>query len=554
MARSAPLLSLSLLTLLFSTTDGGAQPGAPAMGGCIPPVANYTSTAPSPPHLCQGDAVSFNGALSTAAPGRTIEQWVWDLDGNGMDTTEIPFAIFTLAHGGVHLVSLQVIDDIGCVSEWTEPIPFLVSHTPDFSGTQVPELACEGQVFALNAIVQQDLMVRLPENCTPGGISEPILDDQSTPAISTITISGQPNGPIPNVASLGDICVDMEHSFMGDLVITVTCPNGQNVVMHQQGGGGTYIGGALDGETNPPAPGECWTYCWSPIATNGTWAENSGGGSLPAGDYESVQPLDQLVGCPYNGEWTLTINDLAGADDGTLCGWCISLGEGPDSTFVDQGPVLGSSSDSSFWTGPGITNNPGSPGQATLDPIAGMTTLSYTVIDSYGCEHQAVFPISVGTTPEVTIENNTELGLLCAQPLGNFSYQWSYNSQVVVGAEGACYTPPGPGSVAVTVTTPEGCAGSANVLSTGLSDAVGTTTGPVVFPSPNTGEFTLSWTEPTPDGLFVRVLDMTGRVLATEAVPAGALSLACNFPDLVPGSYLLTVGGDGGVVRMVVAR
>ncbi|MFN9327581.1 MAG: proprotein convertase P-domain-containing protein, partial [Flavobacteriales bacterium] len=68
-------------------------------------------------------------------------------------------------------------------------------------------------------------------------------------------------------ADLPSVCVSMEHSFMGDLVVYLTCPNGQSVTFHQQGGGGTFIGGALDGETVPPSPGECWEYCFSPFAT-----------------------------------------------------------------------------------------------------------------------------------------------------------------------------------------------------------------------------------------------------------------------------------------------
>lgn len=530
-----------------------AQPGDPLQGGCIPPTASYTSTAPDPVRLCQGDAVSFNGASSTAAPGRTIQEWIWNLDGNGTDTTDIPFAIFSFDVGGVHLVSLRVVDDAGCVSEWSEPVPFLVGHTPDFTGTVVPELACEGQDLLLSAVVQQDEMVRLPANCTPSIISQPILDDQSVPTVSTINVAGLPDGPITNVADLGEVCVNMEHSYMGDLVITVTCPNGQSTILHQQGGGGTFIGGALDGETDPHTPGDCWSYCWSPFATNGSWVENAAVGSLPAGTYESVQPLQQLVGCPYNGTWTLTINDLFGADDGTLCGWCISLGEAPDSSFVEQGPVLGSSPDSSFWSGPGVTNTPGAPGQASLDPIAGTTAISYTVIDSYGCEHQVIFPISVGAAPEVSIQNNTELGLLCAQPVGDYSYQWSYNFQVVVGAEGACYTPPGPGSVSVEVSTPEGCTGSATIISTGLADDAVGAKEMWLFPSPNQGDFNLSWPEPTLEGNRLQVLDMTGRTVATTGIPAGSTSGAFSMPQLPAGPYVLVLPGHGRA-RMLVGR
>src|SRR5690606_25417809 len=109
-----------------------------------------------------------------------------------------------------------------------------------------------------------------------------------------------------------------------DLIISVICPSGQSVILHQQGGGGTYIGDALDGETNPPTPGTCWDYCWSPTATNGTWVDNSGG-TLPSGTYESLNPMSALVGCPLNGTWTLQICDMWGLDDGFVCSWTVNF-------------------------------------------------------------------------------------------------------------------------------------------------------------------------------------------------------------------------------------
>ncbi len=40
--------------------------------------------------------------------------------------------------------------------------------------------------------------------------------------------------------------MDIEHSFIGDLVIDVIVPTGQSVVLHQQGGGATFLGIPVD--------------------------------------------------------------------------------------------------------------------------------------------------------------------------------------------------------------------------------------------------------------------------------------------------------------------
>ncbi|MEZ4799555.1 MAG: hypothetical protein R2809_07260 [Flavobacteriales bacterium] len=56
-------------------------------------------------------------------------------------------------------------------------------------------------------------------------------------------------------------------------------------------------------------PGVGYDYWWSPTATNGTWADNSGG-TLPSGTYESFGDLSDLVGCPLNGAWAIEVCDM----------------------------------------------------------------------------------------------------------------------------------------------------------------------------------------------------------------------------------------------------
>ena len=37
------------------------------------------------------------------------------------------------------------------------------------------------------------------------------------------------------------IGITLEHSYMGDLIISVTCPSGQQMLLHNQGGGGGLL-------------------------------------------------------------------------------------------------------------------------------------------------------------------------------------------------------------------------------------------------------------------------------------------------------------------------
>ena len=125
-----------------------------------------------------------------------------------------------------------------------------------------------------------------------------------------------------------DFCVIMEHSWMRDLEISLTCPNGSTVIMHQfagQTGGETFLGVPYEFDEGPaePVPGIGYTYCWKENAANGTWIEYANynnPGTLPPGDYAPYESFTNFYGCPFNGEWTLTIKDIWNIDNGFLFG------------------------------------------------------------------------------------------------------------------------------------------------------------------------------------------------------------------------------------------
>jgi subtilisin-like proprotein convertase family protein len=551
MRRSLLLTLLSLFAVL--TTRG--------QGGCIPPLAAFSGPTASPVRICQGDAVAFDASASSAANGQAIVQWVWRIHGSSDTATATSFT-HVFNDPGVLEVTLEVIDDIGCSSGQSDPVFVLVSATPDFEGTTVPEEACEGEEFSLQAFAEQAPMIGYPVACTAPNNGVALLDSPSPPSLSTLMVTGQSTAPIASLAELGDICIDIEHSYMGDLVLEVTCPNGQSVVLHQQGGGGVFLGNANDDGIS--VPGECFRYCFGLAPEFGTMEASSNVNTILVGDrlalapgrYTTVEPLEQLLGCPMNGTWTFSSTDNFGADDGYLCGWCISFGETPDSSFIDQGPTLGSSADSSYWSGEGVVNNSTTPGQGTLLAVPGEHIIDYTVIDDFGCVHSIAFPLSVGDIPEASIINNTELGLLCAQPTGaGYTYQWSYAGQPVLGAEGACFTPPGPGAVGVEVSTPQGCSGSTTLLNTGVR-ANGSDQAPILIqPSVNNGTFSITLSAASAGPAHVHVLDAIGRSVFQELNTGTGNSITLALEGrLSAGTYTVIVdrSGSRAVGRMVV--
>ncbi len=355
--------------------------------------------------------MQFDASSSFSAPGGSITSYIWNVNGAAVDTTNVPLHSLQFDEGGVSLVSVVVVDSAGCASIPSAPIQVLVSALPDFNGTYAPAVVCAGNSFVLNGMASPQAYAPLQLNCSLSGNGLPIPDNVGVEFTSTIMVNGAVPGSVINSTSdLGDICVDLEHSYMGDLVIAITCPNGQSTTLHQQGGGSTFLGDANDSDTNVPLPGTCWYYCWNDNATLGTWEESATFGTTPnvviapfsgypalAPDtYSPVQPLSNLIGCPVDGPWTISIVDLWGADNGYLCNWCNGFNSEVDSTYIILGPQLGSGPDSAYWSGPNIENDTDIPGLATaVSNATGIASFTYHVMDTYGCIHDTTVIVSI---------------------------------------------------------------------------------------------------------------------------------------------------------------
>jgi subtilisin-like proprotein convertase family protein len=171
---------------------------------------------------------------------------------------------------------------------------------------------------------------------------------------TNILVEDMPVGSVyEGGAGFLEICVNMEHSYLGDLEMMLTCPNGTSVNIFNAytgnglfpggtGGGGTYLGQALDNGNGTPGVG--WDYCFSDMATWGTLGnEYDDGNTVPAGGttpgnamapgtYLPEDSFAALIGCPLNGDWTITIRDNQGIDDGYIMFWGIGIA-------TDLGPV-----------------------------------------------------------------------------------------------------------------------------------------------------------------------------------------------------------------------
>ena len=413
------------LTIEFNSNDQGVGDYAFTVScetPCDPPTAsgmivNADNATGDSIAICVGEVITFQDNGSTAGPSGlfTIQNWIWQWqDGSDNDTLLTAGQVtHFFTNPGEYVVQLSVLDDNGCTNTNATDIRVYVSTYPSFDPFPSDTTLCIGESIMLNALpdfYEQTwsgfpLNVQDADNC---------MEDltgvvQATPLVITGFSNIILDNANPDVFS---VCVDIEHSFIGDFVLQVQCPTGQIMTLHQQGGGGVNLGDPEQGiiDCNDPATfGVPWTYCFDATSTetwvqaigNGNTVPNAtGGNSVPAGNYLPVDPLGfgALDGCPINGTWNLLFTDLWGADDGSLPGWSINFDPAlypPATVFT---PDIGSGADSSYWdmTSPYITANSSDFNSITVAPtVAGAYTYTYYAVNDFGCAYDTSVTITV---------------------------------------------------------------------------------------------------------------------------------------------------------------
>ncbi len=141
-----------------------------------------------------------------------------------------------------------------------------------------------------------------------GDISVPLPDL----AVAESTIS------IPDVGAVSDVDVSvrLNHTFDGDLVISLIAPDGTEVTLsNRRGGGGDNFGTGANSCAGTPT-----------VFDDAAAAPISSGTAPFAGSFRPDQPLSALNGRPTAGTWKLRIADQAGLDVGTLFCWSLRIG------------------------------------------------------------------------------------------------------------------------------------------------------------------------------------------------------------------------------------
>lgn len=236
-----------------------------------------------------------------------------------------------------------------------------------------------------------------------------------------------------------EVCVEIEHSYLGDLDMSLTAPNGTEVMLFEQVGGGTWLGNALDNDATE-TPGDCWEYCWSMTADFGTF-ENSltntmvaplGGNSMIPGSYEPLGDFADFAGSLANGTWTLTITDNLAIDNGFICSWGVSMnvvGEDEEVVVDSLVPQI-LTYDWYCAEEPSSIVDYDSTMIVVQPTTPGIHTYVMTITDSYGCEYTEEFELDVYSSPIAApngvseCQDNFEL-MVTNVPPGGGSWVWT---------------------------------------------------------------------------------------------------------------------------------
>lgn len=286
-------------------------------------------------HLCVGDGVIFRGHGEYTydhgyyTPSDATTYFVWDMandgdtiEGNGV--TEITYADYQKT--GCYDMVLSLTDAFGCTSQTYASVKVRTSVNPIKTIFTLADIcnrdslmvnmgySGENATLTLREVESNETVSKVNEvrtfipdgpSCPPGFYEAPVTFTEF-PASKRIT----------RAADVCSICINMEHSFMGDVTVSIICPTGQQAFLFYGnqdpdprdgnesggagfGGSGTNLGYALDNGTsdngcdslNNPFGGGL-DYCWS---RNGDYTLVTG----ERADAVIGRPTRSGNNCPY---------------------------------------------------------------------------------------------------------------------------------------------------------------------------------------------------------------------------------------------------------------
>lgn len=431
------------LTLEFISGPGSTGAGFEAHFTCIQPLQPFSFNITTDPGLdsfddltlpaiqiCFGESIDVHTATTyplSDASGNGYEQadsttYFKYLMGDG--TVYQGYGLTDISHTYSDEYGFEVTviltDNHGQVE--TGQFYVLIAPRPDFSNLVVDDTLCiDDETDITGGVSNGDFIGVDPSTAAilGGGILGEQLylpDGNNENYTTTITIDEFDEGQvIQNASDIINFCVTMEHTYLGDLEMMLTCPDGTSINVFNAytgdglfpggfGGGGTFLGDANEENfQEATAPGIGFEYCFSADAEFGTMGdEYSAGNTVPVstfdngnamapGTYLPEEPISNFIGCPINGDWTLTVRDNLGIDDGYIFNWSIYFNPDINPSTVYYSPEI----DSVYWE-PNEDIIASNGATITVKPSEeGNNAFTFVAVDEFECVHDTTIFVYV---------------------------------------------------------------------------------------------------------------------------------------------------------------
>lgn len=388
-------------------------------------------------HLCKNDIIDLAGfgiypdmgtpsQLYTQTNPLSIFTWkIFGPAGQQTSTTEtgtynpgtgFSEASHTFADSGIYHIILEIQDtltEFECKNKnyvhnivyVSGPPVFISDETPKDSTLAEFPIICLGDTNYLIGIVDTVFHI---DDCKPKPVPIKIIPDgQEEGGLRTVEMEAEfkcyGKQVIDDVADIQNICLDIEHSAIGDLEMSVTCPSGQTVRFLTPNIGANANLGILN--LTGTAQGTVDTYCFN-MGGSQTLNDVAADPSMNTGIYiagGTFLPLDDLsnfIGCRINGKWVLSIKDSRINDNGFAGNWKINFDPSIQpvsdtlfyNTYVDSNWIEDGTNPSL-----GINLTPLSKGDtlAVLPTLPGAYKYTFQVRDDFGCTYDTIVNFQV---------------------------------------------------------------------------------------------------------------------------------------------------------------
>lgn len=330
-----------------------------------------------------------------------------------------------------YLATLRITDPVNYIQ--LIQCKIRVSTIPSFAGTMpLDDTICIGETtILLGGVTSTDTVGVEPTQSQfeIGGIFAGLtyLPDGSGQNYTTsVNISGfNPGQTITAASDIVQFCVTMEHSFLGDLELALECPNGTMINIFNAypasglfaggfGGGGTFLGQADDGGNGTPGIG--WEYCFNDNAVWGTLGQEFAAGNttpvttptpgtaMSTGTYKPEVSFSSFIGCPINGNWTITVRDNQAIDDGFIFEWGIFFDPAinPNNEFYT--PYIVSEN---WQSDPTIVGGQTDTAIIVNPTVPGDYYYTFEVTDNFGCTYDTTVMVHVLGLPTLPANDET---------------------------------------------------------------------------------------------------------------------------------------------------